>query len=122
MAVENASRDQNNVPTLLGASSADGTSPVKVWADPSTHRLLVDLGSGVVGPGSSTDNAVVRWDGTTGVTIQNSLVTISDAGAITTPAGITSATLTPANGATGTFTTVDLKTVTVTNGIITSIV
>lgn len=35
---------------------------------------------------------------------------------------VASATLTPANGATGTFTTVDLKTVTVTNGIITSIV
>lgn len=35
---------------------------------------------------------------------------------------VAAATVTPANGATGTFTTVDLKTVTVTNGIITSIV
>lgn len=35
---------------------------------------------------------------------------------------IAAATMTPANGATGTFTTVDLKTVTVTNGIITSII
>lgn len=35
---------------------------------------------------------------------------------------IASATLTPANGASGTFTTIDLKTVTVVNGIITSIV
>lgn len=65
-----ASRDSNFVPTLLGASSADGKTPVRVYADPDTHRLLV-----------------------------------------TNPAG-----------ATGTFTTADAKTVTVTNGIITSIV
>lgn len=116
MAVENASRDQNSVPTLLGASASDGTSPVKIYADPDTHRLLVDSTSGVVGPGSSTDNAVARFNGMTGQTIQNSLVTISDAGLLTAPS------ITVTNGATGTFTTVDLKTVTVTNGIIISIV
>lgn len=32
----------------------------------------------VSGPGSSTDNAIVRFDGTTGSTIQNSVVTIAD--------------------------------------------
>lgn len=37
-----ASRDKNFVPTLLGASSVDGT-PVTVYADPTTHRLLVDV-------------------------------------------------------------------------------
>lgn len=36
-----ASRDENNVPTLLGVSSADGETPVVVYADPDTHRLLV---------------------------------------------------------------------------------
>lgn len=41
------------------------------------------VGTGdVVGPGSSTDNAVARFDGTTGKLIQNSVVTISDAGVI----------------------------------------
>lgn len=41
-------------------------------------------GSGdVVGPASSTDNRVVRFDGTTGKLIQESPVTIDDAGAIT---------------------------------------
>lgn len=79
----NASRDENFVPTLLGASSADGATPVKIYANPSTHRLLVDLGSGVTGLGSSTDNAVARWDGTTGQTIQNSVVIIGDTGNIT---------------------------------------
>lgn len=38
-----------------------------------------------VGPASSTDNAVVRHDGTTGKLGQDSVVIISDAGAITVP-------------------------------------
>lgn len=37
---------------------------------------------------TSTDNAVARFDGTTGKLIQNSAVTISDAGAIVTPSTI----------------------------------
>lgn len=41
-----AARDQNFVPTLLGVSNADGTTPVAVYADPTTHRLLVDTGGG----------------------------------------------------------------------------
>lgn len=40
-----ASRDQNNIPSLLAVSSVDGTSTVKVYANPTTHRLLVDLPS-----------------------------------------------------------------------------
>lgn len=45
-------------------------------------------GGGVGGPAdvTSTDNAVARWDGTGGVTLQNSVVTISDAGVV---AGVT---------------------------------
>jgi len=41
----NAPRDENRIPTLLAASSADGVTPVVVYADPITHRLLVS-GSG----------------------------------------------------------------------------
>ncbi len=111
----NASRDENFVPTLLGASSSDGITPVTIYADPTTHRLLVNATAGVVGPVSSTDNAVARWDGTTGETIQNSAVIVSDAGALT------AASLHATNGASGSFTTVDLKTVTVVDGVITSI-
>lgn len=38
-------------------------------------------GSGTVtGPASSTDNAIVRWDGTAGTTLQDSLGTIDDTG------------------------------------------
>lgn len=122
----NASRDENNVPTLLGASSTDGVTPVKVYADPVTHRLLVAATSGVTGPVSSTDKAVARFNGTTGQTIQNSLVTIDDSGnvnAVSYKAGGTSpvadgtytvgAQITPVTGTTGT--------ITVKGGIITAI-
>lgn len=65
----------------------------------------------VVGPASATDNAVARFDGTTGKLIQNSAVTIADttgditAGAynkVTITAPATAATLTIANGKTAT--------------------
>lgn len=115
-----AYRDQNNVPTLIAASSADGKTPVRVWADPSTHRLLVDLGAGVVGPGLSTDGAVVVWDGTTGETLKNSTLVVSGDD-LDVPGDLTAGTVSADNGASGSFTTVDLKTVTVVNGVITSI-
>ncbi len=92
MTVQNASRDENNVPTLLAASSSDGKSPVKVYADPTTHRLLVDATSGVVGPVSSTDGAIVLWDGVTGQTVKDSIYV---------PGGTTSA---PSTTATPVFT------------------
>lgn len=45
------------------------------------------MGDGDVdGPASSTDNAVARFDGTTGKLLQNSVVTIGDTGAV---AGVT---------------------------------
>lgn len=46
-------------------------------------------GSGdVTGPASSTDNAVARFDGAGGKTLQNSTVTIDDTGNVTFPARI----------------------------------
>lgn len=65
--------DDNDGKGLIAASSADGKTPVKVYADPSTHRLLVDATAGVVGPVSSTDGAIPLWDGTTGLTIKDSI-------------------------------------------------
>jgi hypothetical protein len=41
------------------------------------------LGGDVVGPASATDNAIARFDTTTGKLLQNSIVTVSDTGAIT---------------------------------------
>lgn len=70
----NASRDENSVPTLLGASAADGITPVRIYANPTTHRLLVDATAGVTGPGVSTDGAIVLFDGTTGEDVKNSAI------------------------------------------------
>lgn len=39
-------------------------------------------GTGVQGPGLSTDNAITRWDGTTGDVVQNSKTILQDGGAI----------------------------------------
>jgi hypothetical protein len=55
---------------------------------PHTH----EYGSGdgdVVGPASSTNNAVTRFDGETGKLVQDSLVTIDDTGSINIPTGET---------------------------------
>ncbi|MEW6039932.1 MAG: hypothetical protein AB1633_00225 [Elusimicrobiota bacterium] len=41
----------------------------------------------VVGPASSTDNAIARFDGTTGKVLQNSGVTIDDTGSVNIPIG-----------------------------------
>jgi hypothetical protein len=46
----------------------------------------------ISGPGSSTDNAVVRWDGTSGGLIQDSSVVIDDSGNVTTAGRIHSTT------------------------------
>ena len=76
-----AKRDGNRVPTLLGTSNADGITPVVLWADPVTHRLLVDLSASstyVVGPASATDNHIVVFDTTTGKLIKDSGHTLSE--------------------------------------------
>lgn len=41
-------------------------------------NLSSSLSTSVEGPGSSTDNALVRWDGTTGTFVQDSNTTLSD--------------------------------------------
>lgn len=155
-----ASRDGNFVTTLLAVSSVDGVTPVTLYANPTTHRLLVDLAGGgsgtvttvsvvsangfagtvatatttpaitlttsvtgilkgngtaisaitvgsglsydgttlsatggtgdVVGPASATDNAVARFNTTTGKLIQNSAVLIADTtGVISGTQGVT---------------------------------
>lgn len=44
-----AKRDNNRVTTLLAVSNADGETPVVLWADPTTHRLLVSAVAGSLG-------------------------------------------------------------------------
>lgn len=52
-----------------------------IWTADNVGSLTVS--ADVAGPSSSTNNAVVRFDGVTGKLIKNSSVTVSDAGAIT---------------------------------------
>jgi hypothetical protein len=59
-------------------------------------------GGDVTGPASSTDNAITRFDGTTGKIIQNSTATLSDAGGISADTLAISTTPTGAGG-TGIF-------------------
>lgn len=76
-----AIRDQNHVTVALGQSSTSSTTTLPFLIDSLTGRLLVNSASGsgdVVGPASATDNAVARFDGTTGKLLQNSVVIIAD--------------------------------------------
>jgi hypothetical protein len=47
----------------------------------------IKQGSGLTGPASSTDNAVVRWDGATGTLTQNSAFVVDDSGHVTSFGG-----------------------------------
>ena len=54
------------------------------WPNQTINSTASGTGD-VVGPASATDNAISRFDTTTGKLIQNSLVTVADDGAITAP-------------------------------------
>lgn len=55
------------------------TSGAKAFFTVKRGLVVATAGTGdVVGPGSATDNAIARFDGTTGKLIQNSVVTIAD--------------------------------------------
>lgn len=73
-----------------GASLPDqsGNAGKFLTTDGSEASWGTPAGSGdVVGPASATDNAIARFNTTTGKLIQNSVVTVSDTGAL---AGVTS--------------------------------
>lgn len=67
--MDNASRDQNFVTTLLAVSSVDGVTPVTLYANPTTHRLLVDLAGG--GSGTVQTVAVATANGFAGTSDGN---------------------------------------------------
>lgn len=76
----------------------------------------------VVGPASATDNAIVRYDGTTGKLIQNSAVTIDDSNNVSgvaqlnaTTVAATTGNITTVNATTVNATTVDTTNIEVTN-------
>jgi hypothetical protein len=74
--------------TLLTGEQALYINDVGWSVFSATGSRKVTLGD-VIGPGSSTDNAIARFDGTTGKLIQNSGVTIDDSGNVVLAANAT---------------------------------
>jgi len=64
--------------TKLGGVPATGTPSGKYLKDDASWATPTGGSGDVVGPGSATDNAAVRFDTTTGKLVQNSVVTIDD--------------------------------------------
>jgi hypothetical protein len=56
----NALRDKNRVPTILGVSSVDGTTPIRVKVNPNTGAMLID-GASLV---TDLDTVYLRLDAT----------------------------------------------------------
>ena len=80
-----------SVDVLTIVRAQEGTTAA-AWASGDKAELRITavslsaaVSSDVVGPVSATDNAIVRFDLTTGKLIQDSLVTIADTGVITAP-------------------------------------
>jgi len=65
-----------------GITVLAGTQTMVGWNG--TDFVVIASGD-LVGPASSTDNAITRFDSTTGKLVQNSLVTVADDGAIVAP-------------------------------------
>jgi hypothetical protein len=74
---------------------------VTITGTGSTRDLSVPVNPNVVsGPASATDNAIARFDTTTGKLIQNSLVIVDDTGSVTGVNALTAQSLTVNNNAT----------------------
>jgi hypothetical protein len=92
--VTNAAPDQIVALTGAGTTTVSGTYPN--FTITSADSKVGD----VVGPASATDNAIARYDTTTGKLIQNSLVIVDDTGSVTGVNSLTAESLTVNNNAT----------------------
>ena len=91
-----ASREGNRITTLLGVSSADGVTPVRIWANEITHALLVETSGGA---GTVTDFIFTNANGISG-TVATSTTTPTltlSLGAIT-PSSVNGNTITTGTG------------------------
>ncbi len=79
------------------ANGSSGATVTNVQSAINTN--ITDILARVVGPGSSTDNALVRFDTTSGKLVQNSIATLTDAGLLTVVDQIVSGTLAVGQGA-----------------------
>ena len=80
MAAQNALKDENSVASALFENASVAGQTRRGQIDQATGRILVNSTSGVVGPASSTDTAIARWNGATGLSIQDSTVLLDGSG------------------------------------------
>lgn len=71
--------------TGTGVTVVAGTQAIVAFDGTNFVNVSGTATGDIVGPASSTDNAITRFDSTTGKLVQNSLVTVADDGAITAP-------------------------------------
>lgn len=78
-----------SINALTGVVLASGAGLVSITQVGQTIMVsgAGDGAGNVVGPPSATDLALARWSGTAGTALANSVVTLSNAGKITVPAG-----------------------------------
>ena len=100
--ITNSAPDQTVVLNAGTGISTSGTYPNFTITNTSPS-----LGGDVVGPASATDNAIARYDLTTGKLIQNSLVIIGDTGSVTGVNALTAESLTVNNDSTLGFSNAD---------------
>lgn len=92
-------RGPDGTPAAWTDELADSINEASIDVDPTGHSVLLGsslstvldhadtaIAGKVTGPSSATDNALARFDATTGKLIQNSTVTLNDTGAMTFPA------------------------------------
>ncbi len=100
--ITNSAPDQTVVLNAGTGISTSGTYPNFTITNTSPS-----LGGDVVGPASATDNAIARYDLTTGKLIQNSLVIVDDTGSVTGVNALTAESLTVNNNSTLGFSNAD---------------
>ena len=100
-----APRDANQVPALLGTSSSDGKT-VTIYANPVTHRLLVDTGGSgsslTVTDGVTTVTPVTTIDFTSGAVVTDGGGGIADIAIAGGTGTVTTVSVVSANGLAGT--------------------
>jgi hypothetical protein len=100
--INNSAPDQ-----IVSLTGGTGISTSGTYPNFTITNTSPSLGGDVVGPSSATDNAVARYDTTTGKLIQNSLVLIGDTGNVTGVNALTAESLTVNDNATLGFSNTD---------------
>lgn len=101
------------IPTPSNPADDTTTAASTAWVNDAIAAAIIGAGAGdVVGPASSTDNTLVRFNGTSGKSVQSSNIVIDDSDVLTSPGNIninknTAGLLTPTTAALSTFQSAD---------------